>query len=85
MEQGNMSGIKRVMHGRKMNGNSSMVNDSALADPARVLWADYQKRSKQFARAILATKKLHGPMSIDEQVELVKWAHDVPAVMEKKK
>jgi hypothetical protein len=73
------------MHGRKINGSSLLVSDGGLADPVRVLWADSEKRSKKFARAILAAKKLYGPMSSEEQIELVKWAHDVPAVMGAKK
>jgi len=33
--------------------------------------------SRELAKAILKTKKLHGPMTKEEQIDLVAWAYDV--------
>jgi hypothetical protein len=33
--------------------------------------------SRELAKAILKTKKLHGPMTNKEQIDLVGWAYDV--------
>jgi len=48
--------------------------------------AEWERRSiirgsKNLAKAILKTNKLFGPMSVEKQVEAVKYAYDIKAVI----
>lgn len=37
--------------------------------------------SRALAQAILSTKKLFGPMTVDEQIEAIKYAYNIEAVI----
>lgn len=41
--------------------------------------------SRALCAAILKTGKLHRKMSVDEQIEAVKYAHNVGVIIERKK
>jgi hypothetical protein len=40
-------------------------------------FADLVEGSKALCAAILRTRKLHGPMTTEQQIDAVKYAHDI--------
>ena len=40
--------------------------------------------SRALAQAIIGTKKLFGPMTVDQQIEAVKYAYDIEPVIRRK-